>query len=495
MILRYTVLDTLPPMAWLAEIRGGQAEVLCGGAVERNASFFAAGAWDAPYSEGALDTAEWFCGTGARLTPEGIVFSTPTHVINGLYYMPAGDGWRFSNSLCFLLARSGEALDPQYAGYERDFNTILDGVLRYREDVRVLGGSEIKVCYFRTLSVSDGGELTVSVKPRVRAFRDFADYRARLFGAMARFAENAADPARAQPLGMVTTVSKGYDAPCCAAVARHSGCDTAVTFTADGKYASDSGVEIARALGYPHIIERDSLAYRRRTDLLEAEFLASGELGPQVSFAAFDEDFRGKLVFMGARGDSVWGLDEPCCNDDFHFDGRLSHLGHSEHMLWAGYVIVPMPLYGATAWTSLQAVSRSAEMAPWSLKNDYDRPIPRRILEESGVARELFGMDKHGAGFSYRYDWMKRILSKMSPDSGASFTAYVQTHAHYRLADTLRYFWKTRGVYLQRLGLPVRVPPKEVLVKTVNPTAVRYLIPWASEVITERYKTILENKH
>lgn len=495
MILRYTVLDTLPPMAWLAEIRGGQAEVLCGGAVERQDTFFAEGAWDAPFSGGAFDSAEWFCGTGGRLIPGGIVFSTPTHVTSGLYYMPTDGGWRLSNSLCFLLARSGEALDPQYAGYERDFNTILDGILRYKEQIHVLGSSEIKVCYFRTLSISDTGKLTLDVKPGVKPFSDFSDYYARLSGAMARLAENAAAPARANPLGIVTTISRGYDAPCCAAIARQCGCDTAVTFTAEGKYADDSGVEIALSLGYPNIIERDALAYRQRSDLIEADYLCAGELGAQISFSTFDDVFRGKLVFTGDRGDSVWGYCAPHCNDVFHFVDVLNHLGNSEHKLWVGYISVPMPLYGASAWTSLQAISRSAEMTPWSLKNDYDRPIPRRILEQAGVMRESFGVEKHGAGFLYRYDWMKRILAKMSPNSGASFTAYVQTHAHYRLADTLRYFWKTRGVYLQRLGLPVRVPPKEVLVKTVNPTAVRYLIPWASEVITERYKTILENKH
>jgi hypothetical protein len=39
-------------------------------------------------------------------------------------------------------------------------------------------------------------------------------------------------------------------------------------------------------------------------------------------------------------------------------------------------------------------IARSREMEPWRLNNAYDRPIPRRILEISGVNRQLFGMKK-----------------------------------------------------------------------------------------------------
>ena len=88
---------------------------------------------------------------------------------------------------------------------------------------------------------------------------------------------------------------------------------------------------------------------------------------------------------------------------------------------------------------------------------------------------------------------MKRILSKMSAASAASFEAYVHANARPYPADTLRYIWKTRGVYLQRLGLPVKKPSTEALVATAIPTAVRYLIPWAADTICKRYTDILEN--
>jgi hypothetical protein len=36
-------------------------------------------------------------------------------------------------------------------------------------------------------------------------------------------------------------------------------------------------------------------------------------------------------------------------------------------------------------------------MDPWRLRNAYDRPIPRRIAEEAGVPREIFGQSKMGS--------------------------------------------------------------------------------------------------
>ena len=36
----------------------------------------------------------------------------------------------------------------------------------------------------------------------------------------------------------------------------------------------------------------------------------------------------------------------------------------------------------------------SDEMKEWSVGGEYDRPIPRRIVEEAGIARESFGMKK-----------------------------------------------------------------------------------------------------
>lgn len=62
---------------------------------------------------------------------------------------------------------------------------------------------------------------------------------------------------RKKRYGIVTTVSSGYDAAACSAIARKIGCDAALTFDSPQKYADDCGDKIAQQLGYPHIVKKN----------------------------------------------------------------------------------------------------------------------------------------------------------------------------------------------------------------------------------------------
>lgn len=50
----------------------------------------------------------------------------------------------------------------------------------------------------------------------------------------------------------------------------------------------------------------------------------------------------------------------------------------------------------------LSKIAKSEAMRPWRLNTEYDRPIPRRIAEEAGVPRELFGQKKQAAAMLIR---------------------------------------------------------------------------------------------
>ena len=126
------------------------------------------------------------------------------------------------------------------------------------------------------------------------------------------------------------------------------------------------------------------------------------------------------------------------------------------------------------------------------MNNSYDRPIPRRIIESAGVPRNSFGIQKRGAGFSYHYDWMKRIVKRMSPVSASDFTKYVRRNKRLYLTQKTTFLIKTSVVYLNRIGLKKQDVDVEKLSATPNPMAARYLIPWAGEHILKRYKAILE---
>ena len=493
MKLQYKRIHTLPPLAWLAYVNNGAATVLCGSSVECTDDFFVDGAWNGDFANGDFAKSDWFCGTGGRLTDYGIVFSTPSHVTSGLFAASLNEGMLVSNSLHFLCAYADYHFDPQYLNYEIDFNTVLFGIEKSKKEIYTLGKDglpvDVRVYYYRNIEIDDENRVNISVKPKSAPFTVFADYYDRLCGAIGGMIRNAQDNRRSVWYEPVTTISRGYDAPCCAAIAKKFDCDTAVTFAPIGKYAEDCGVDVAKALGYSHIVERDANAYLQNTKLIEAEAVASGELGTDFQFSVFDDVFHNKLVFIGERGDKVWARKFDSCNDEYAFADFITGIGASERRLWVGYISVPMPLYGAGTWTSIQKLSQSEEMEPWTLHNRYDRPIPRRICEEAGVARELFGMEKHGAGISLRYDWGGRARSRMSETAAKSFSDYVRRHKKAHPAQMLSFFWKAKGIYLGRLGL--HLPgEKSVLEKSqiANATEARYLFPWASEVIGDRYK-------
>jgi hypothetical protein len=75
-----------------------------------------------------------------------------------------------------------------------------------------------------------------------------------------------------------------------------------------------------------------------------------------------------------------------------------------EFRLRTGFVHLPPAFYGWRHHNDLIRISRSPELAPWSLGTSYDRPIARRLVEEAGVPRELFGMKKRAVSVTIGID-------------------------------------------------------------------------------------------
>jgi hypothetical protein len=92
MNILYQLNDKLPPLAWVAHCQDSSVKVLHGNRVECADSFFVAGAWNGDFQSGNFESADWFCGTGGHLHENKIIFSTPTHVIGGLYLTKISGG-------------------------------------------------------------------------------------------------------------------------------------------------------------------------------------------------------------------------------------------------------------------------------------------------------------------------------------------------------------------------------------------------------------------
>src|SRR5690606_23914570 len=74
--------------------------------------------------------------------------------------------------------------------------------------------------------------------------------------------------------------------------------------------------------------------------------------------------------------------------------GDQSGLSLAEYRLRAGFLHCPVPFWGVRQIRDVRAVSNSSELANWDVEGDYSRPICRRIVEDAGVPRDLFGMKK-----------------------------------------------------------------------------------------------------
>ncbi len=107
-----------------------------------------------------------------------------------------------------------------------------------------------------------------------------------------------------------------------------------------------------------------------------------------------DEVVAGRAVLSGWYGDSMWGLDGAPWKDLVRSGRSSAGDGLGEFRLRTGFMHVPVPAFGFNRAAVVRAISESEDMRPWRLGTDYDRPISRRIVEESGVPRHLFGVEK-----------------------------------------------------------------------------------------------------
>lgn len=455
MQFQYYPRPELPSLSWaLALNKQAQiVEVHHGSGVETREHCFFEGAWDGKFEEYGFDACSFFVGTGCKIVEDGggqkLLIVTPNHVLEKVLVYRSKDTLYASNSLAFLLALSNQELDSDYTQYEADFSSILEGINVYTKRIPLRTGY-CEQYFYSNLEVTTLLKLTIKPKSSIIEFVDYYDYHKRIYSMMERLAKNSSHCDRITQYGLVTTISSGYDASACAALAKVIGCDAVVSFNSPEKYETDSGAEIADSLGYSNMIHHSALEYLSNTDLVEAEFCASGELGTGIIFEAFKKEFASSLVFFGVRGDRIWGNQCDDVNNEFRFAGEIfAGISFTENRLKVGYFMCPLPLFGAEQWQSIDTISKSEEMQHYTIGGNYDRPIPRRILEENGVDRLLFGQKKVGAGINYRYDSRKRLKQRMSRKSYESFIKYVALNKRKpQLKQWWRFLLENRYIYI-----------------------------------------------
>jgi hypothetical protein len=112
-----------------------------------------------------------------------------------------------------------------------------------------------------------------------------------------------------------------------------------------------------------------------------------------LPLTAIADDWHGAAVMMGNLGDDLWRYDRQDVGRALSRPREYepAAAGLREFRLHAGIVLVHVPTIGAIHSARIHEISRSPELAPWVLGNEYDRPLPRRIVEDAGVPRTAFG--------------------------------------------------------------------------------------------------------
>ncbi|HEU4618765.1 MAG TPA: hypothetical protein VFV10_12050 [Gammaproteobacteria bacterium] len=440
--LRFLENSTLPRLAWCARLTAGRDDIAVehGAWVETGADWFFEGAWKGPFDAHAFSRSEIVLGSGAALRDGELWFTPTTHTMERLYSVAAGPAVFVSNSLAYVLEASGSHLDRRNWSYESRLLTFLLGYRKAAKHMRLAGGRILSVHYHVSFCFGAGGDakrrwrrrapeprtLAPPRPPRFETFGEYIDYSRE---ALARLKENAVAPRRRVRYEPLATISSGYDSPACALLAKTIGCRRAVTFTQARpsfgprlESTDDSGEELARRLGLD--VERFSRdAYLAESSYPEAPFLATGGGGDDVVLSTLGERLAGTMFFTGMLGDTLWGTEtqDPAASEEYRF--RFPAGGSmQEFRLHAGFVHVPVPLLTFTRHGDILRISRSEEMSAWRIGGGYDRPIPRRILEEQGVPRGSFASEKRAITQPF---WLQRASERcMSRASLADFERF-----------------------------------------------------------------------
>ena len=420
----------LPPMAWLARFDWPAHTVTAvgGSSVVVGDRWLFEGAWAGEITAGGFIEAQTSFGSGIRVDEDRVVLSPPTSTLECVFfYLPDESCIWMSNTSAGLLAVVSDGPDLHRTNYLRLFEAARFGLDAYLKKIPMAKGNLQRILYHPLAFSADGGRQIIE-RPGTTNLASYAAYRAYVANEMAQVMANAADASRPFRYRPLTTISSGYDSPAVAVLAKDSGCTHAVSFaTAREQFdaASDSGQDIAATLDLS-IQMFDRLDYLKHDQAFEAEFLCSGVGGEDIVFASFGEALSGTCVFTGFAGDKIWGLDDPNIGMPL-VRGDNGGGSMQEFRVGANFVHGPVPFVASLSQVAVRNISVSAEMKPWRIGGEYDRPIARRIVEDAGVARALFGQSKKAVTQAIGFPTVFSFDS-LSAETAAEYRAFLAGH-------------------------------------------------------------------
>lgn len=487
---------SLPRLAWCASIKKGEDAVVvyAGPWVEaRNGCFFE-GAWNGAFQEYGFDKATVLSGSGGRLYKDGILFASPSHLSDCLVSIHLGKQMLVSNSIVFLLVQADDMPDVSYPFYINDLLRLHQtGFSKKPKRIRTEKKNDILFHFSCNFFIGPDLSLLRQEKNVPSSPQDFKEYVELLEKSLRELARNASDPSREFRYELLTTISRGYDSTACSVIARRAGCKQAVTFARvhpKDKAFTDSGKSIAERLGLG-VTEYDPDGYKHLPGFPESEFSACS-VGMDVCMSVMEDQLVGKVLVTGRanmpwfkwRVKSLFSLSEPT---------NLYGAGVSlnEFRLRVGFLHCPILYLTSRDRLSIQRITRSPEMNPWSIGGSYDRPISRRILEGEGIPRLWFGQKKMAGAYSHI--WKAGNMSKKSRDDFLRFyksgipSISIITRIKFIFLYGSYFLYQACSIYLKHIAGFLNMP-WYVLPDMHCPTKHSFIFHWGFFRIRDRYR-------
>lgn len=409
-----------PKLGWVAEWEKGSANVVFmhGPMVEIRPEWAVEAIWVGDFESGDFDRTENVFGTGVRIRGNSAVFVSSGHTFDRLLYVSTKTKILVSNTLPGLLSVSDLELKDDYQLYSKDAVSMTRG-LDERDRFVITNGESVQSIYYNNLSLdlSNGNLSEINKVDTAPYFDTFETYRDYLFGVSKSLGINAADSRRKYAVHCLTGISSGYDSSVAAVVARAAGCKDAVTISSATSLwsKSDSGAEIAKHL------DLNCKEYPRTSKHYPNEVaLWAGEGRPGVlNWTLFGYPEPLCLFFTGCHGEKVWDRVNHDHPDPFVRRDSSSH-GFCEYRLVRGVFQCPVPFFGVRHVAEIRLITSQVEMREWYMNQDYDKPIARRILEDAGVPRSIFGTSNKNTSLEAPFRW------PISPDSKRSFEFFLK---------------------------------------------------------------------
>jgi hypothetical protein len=409
---------SLPKLAWIGRIGRSlnTIEVIHGSSVECENDFMVEGVWDGSFEKGNFHRSQHFFGSGIKLADGKVYISTSSSSIDRILFCEFERNFLFSNSLILLLAYTGAKLDPNH-NYEHESLSVCMSRNQYNRRFTIIH-PEIKNFYqvFHENIIYDQGQIGFEYRYEKNKINSYGECLAFMNHVLAKFRKNYESDKRRIVLNPFSMLSVGYNSTAVSALVKNIGVKSVFiasrlkhTIHKATKADEVAGAkQIAKKLGYDVLfldnkratVSEDEL-YFLSTTYPKHHSGSWSELGLHLMAKYIEQNCDAGVVFSGHHGDSVWDSNIPKShleevrvpNHPFGFC--------SEMRLKSGFINIPLPGILATNIKDIAEISHSLEMAPWRLHNSYDRPIPRRIAEEAGVDRNLFGVEKNWVATMY----------------------------------------------------------------------------------------------